>query len=226
MSELSSPPASRLRLVRWLDLRLVTGVLLVLLSVVLGAKVISAADKSEPVWALTRSLPAGAFLKGGDLEARPVRIEGGAERYLAADRPPTGFVLSRPVSAGELLPRSALAPPGDAKARRLVTVPVERFHFPAGLRAGEVVDVYSIPETRAGGGTGTPGPDGAVLDTAPRRVVAGVVVDGVDAALGPLGTSQAHAGVSLSVRPEEVADVVAAAHQGAIDLVRVPEGTP
>ena len=224
MSETPSPTASRLRLVRWFDMRLVTGVLLVLFSVILGAKVISDADDSEPVWALTRSLPAGASLKGGDLEARPVRIEGGAEHYLAAGRPPTGFVLSRPVGAGELLPRSALAPPDKADARRLVTVPVQRFHFPAGLRAGEVVDVYSIAET--GADANTPRRIAPAVDRPPQRVLAGAVVDGVDAEPSQFGPSASQVGVSLSVPPDAVAEVVAAAHRGAIDLVRVPQDSP
>ena len=148
-------------------------------------------------------------------------MEGGAGPYLAADRPPTGFVLNRPVGAGELLPRSALASHEKREARRLVTVPVERFHFPAGLRAGEVVDVYSVMD-----GSGDPAERAAppAQVAAPQQVVAGVVVDAVDAAGGQLGVSGAHVGVSLAVRPEEVADVVAASHSGAINLVRVPQG--
>jgi hypothetical protein len=223
MSDLVSPPAGRLRRIGWFDVRLIAGVLLILLSVAIGAKVMADAGRTEPVWALKRTLPAGATLQPDDLEARPVRIDGGAGPYLAADRPPTGFVLSRAVGTGELLPRSALAPPGERQERRLVTVPVERFHFPAGLRAGEVVDVYSFPSGAGPPGQATRAPQFAEVA---QRIVAGVVVDSVDSAAGQLGASGTHAGVSLSVRTEDVDEVVAAAHSGAIDLVRVPGGTP
>jgi hypothetical protein len=222
MSDPTSPPASRLRPVRWLDVRLIAGVVLIVLSVALGAKVAVDANRSEALWAVTRSLPAGATLQPSDVAAQAVRIKGGATRYLAADRPPTGFVLSKPVSAGELLPRSALASPEKREARRLVTVPVERFHYPAGLRAGEVVDVYSVGD----GASDSAAQAARTAEAAvPQQVVAGVVVDAVEAAAGQFGVSGAHVGVSLAVRPEEVADLVAASHSGAINLVRVPDGT-
>jgi len=220
MANVTSPPATRLGPVRWLDVRLIAGILFVVLSGVLGAKVLTDAGHTEPVWVVTRSLPAGAALKVDDIQARSVHIEGGAARYLAADRPPTGFVLGRPVGAGELLPRSALASPGKPVPRRLVTVPVERFHFPAGLRAGEVVDIYSTMSARDSPDERSSHPAGA-----PQRVVAAVVVDGVDAATGRLGSTGSHVGVSLSVPPDEVPAVVAAAHEGSIDLVRVPQSS-
>jgi hypothetical protein len=222
MSAQQSPPAARLRTVHWLDPRLITGVVLILLSVAIGAKVFADANRSEPVWAVTRSLPAGAALHRDDVVARQVRIEGGASHYVAAHQPPTGVELNRPVSAGELLPRSALASPRKREARRLVTVPVERFHFPAGLRAGEAVDVYSVVV----GSAADFGREASLPATMPRQVLAGAVVDAVDATVGQLGAAGSRVGVSLAVRPEEVADVVAAAHHGAIDLVRVPQDTP
>jgi hypothetical protein len=224
MSAQQSPLAARLHTVRWLDPRLIAGVVLILLSAALGAKVFADASRSEPVWAVTRSLPAGATLRSDDVEAKPVRIKGGASRYLAAYQPPAGFVLSRPVGAGELLPRSALASPRKRAVRRLVTVPVERFHFPAGLRAGEVVDVYSVVGGASGAHDSGRGASSPVA--VPRQVLDGVVVDAIDATAGQLGASGSRVGVSLAVRPEDVADVVAAGHDGAIDLVRVPQSTP
>src|SRR3712207_7134950 len=48
----SGPSPRRVRPPRWLDLRLVLGVLLVLGSVLLGARVVGAADATVPVWAV------------------------------------------------------------------------------------------------------------------------------------------------------------------------------
>ena len=47
---LPGPAPRRVRPPRWLDLRLVLGVLLVLASVLLGARIVSAADVTVPVW--------------------------------------------------------------------------------------------------------------------------------------------------------------------------------
>jgi len=68
------PTPRRIRPPRWLDLRLVLGVLLVLGSVLLGARVVAAADATVPVWAATGDLAAGTELTAGDLRAVDVRL--------------------------------------------------------------------------------------------------------------------------------------------------------
>jgi hypothetical protein len=206
-----SPPATRLAAPRWLDARLLIGVLLVLVAVVVGAKVVAEADDTQQVWAVTRDLAAGVTLEPGDVTARPVRLPGGAGRYLAATgQVPTGFVLTRPVGAGEVLPAAAVAAPGASPTQRLVTVPVEPFHFPSDLSRGERVDLYVTPKS---------GPSGAVA--APRLVLERVVVGGLQERPSTLGGA-AGVGVALSVPAADAADVVGAARSGAVDLVRVP----
>ncbi len=101
----ASPSAGRLATPSWLDARLVLGVLLVLVSVVVGARVLAAADQTQLVWAAARDLAPGTALEPGDLEAREVRLFATGQQYLAApDQFFVGYVLDRPVLAGELLP--------------------------------------------------------------------------------------------------------------------------
>jgi hypothetical protein len=56
MAELPKPTASRLTKPSWRDTRLVVGVVLVLLSMTVGAKAIAAADDTVPMYAATASL--------------------------------------------------------------------------------------------------------------------------------------------------------------------------
>src|SRR4051794_19594970 len=77
---LPAPPPRRVRPPRWLDLRLVLGVLLVLGSVLLGARVVSSADATVPVWAAAGDLAAGTVLSGNDLVAVDGRPRGAAGR--------------------------------------------------------------------------------------------------------------------------------------------------
>src|SRR4051812_29815423 len=63
------PVPRRVRPPRWLDLRLVLGVLLVLGSVLLGARVVTAADATVPVWSAAGNLAAGTVLSDDDLVA-------------------------------------------------------------------------------------------------------------------------------------------------------------
>jgi hypothetical protein len=152
-SETDVPRAVRSRRPGWRNPRLVLGVVLVAASVVLGARLLAAADDTVGVWALTRDLPAGAVVDEGDLERRQVRFpdERTADGYLAArDALPSGTTLNRPVSGGELLPRSAVA---EVAERDLVEVPISVVSddLPATVRQGSVVDVWVAPKVSAVG---------------------------------------------------------------------------
>lgn len=160
MTDLPSPAATRLRQPRWLDGRLIAGVLLILVSIVVGANVVRAADQSVQVWKTRRALPAGTTLADDDVLATRVRLFGADQaRYVDATRGqrPTGLVLARDVGAGELLPADALVAAADTVPTRLVTVPISRSHAVGGrLRRGDRVDVVAtfrisaqLSETRA-----------------------------------------------------------------------------
>lgn len=216
----ASPRARRLASPGWLDGRLVLGVLLVLVSVVVGARVLSAADRSTLVYAVTKDLAAGSEVLPADVESVRVRLFDNAESYLSASDPlPAGYVLRRAVGAGELLPREAVTAVGIEVDYRLVTVPVEPGHHPPDLGGGVQVDVWVTPERagQPGGAAATPAPD----LTAARLVLQGVTVHAVDRQGGALGGATTTP-VVLQVRPGDVVGLVSAMSLGRIDLVRVP----
>lgn len=99
----ASPTPRRLNRPRWLDARLVGGVVLVLTAVLLGAALVSSADRRQPVWSLSRDVAAGTVLTGADL--RPVRVQLGAaaSQYLSSDVAVAGRTVHRSLRAGELL---------------------------------------------------------------------------------------------------------------------------
>ena len=146
-----SPAARRLATPRWLDTRLVLGVLLVLLSVLVGARVLAGADRSQLVWATSRALAPGSVLAAGDLVAVRVRLFDTAGLYLDAEQPaPVGYVAARGLGAGELLPDDALRRPELDVDYRLVTVLVELGHVPPDLGDGQQVDVWLTPDREPG----------------------------------------------------------------------------
>jgi hypothetical protein len=211
VSDVPSPSAARLRPPRWLDARLLTGLLLVLGSVVVGAKIVAEADDAQAVWALKRDLAAGTTLTGDDLVARQVRIEAGHNPYLSATgQSPVGRQLTRDLKADELLPYSAVA--ARSSDNRLVTVPVEQHHLPPGLLHGHQVDVYATVKPRAANAVGKP-----------RLVVREALVQrDVGTESSRFASGSGRLGVVVSVPVGEVADLVEAIESGAIDLVRVP----
>ncbi|MBM7805759.1 hypothetical protein JOD57_001596 [Geodermatophilus bullaregiensis] len=165
--ETTGPVPRRVRAPRWLDLRLVLGVLLVLGSVLLGARVVTAADATVPVWSVAGDLAAGTVLGPEDLVAVDVRLGDTAGAYLSTGTDPAGRTLARAVRAGELLPRTALEEPEELVQ---VALPVQAGYVPPGLARGQVVDVYGVTDP-AGTTTG----EGVVLvvGAAPVQAVSG-----------------------------------------------------
>ncbi|MCW2818234.1 MAG: hypothetical protein JWR42_1021 [Marmoricola sp.] len=196
------PTATRARRPGWRNPRLLLGLVLVAGSVVLGARLLAAADDTVGVWAVARDLPAGATVGEADLERRQVRFPDSAtaDAYLSSSDPvPSGSTLNRPVSQGELLPRSTFA---RATGTDLVEVPVSvaEDDLPATVRQGSVVDVWVTPEVTTGTGgvratrvltdvtvVAVPRATDSLAPRATRQVIVGVPTDraaGLGEALG------------------------------------------
>jgi Flp pilus assembly protein CpaB len=122
-----------------LDVRLLLGVGLVLASVLLGAKLVSSARHTAPVVAARRDLAAGTVLSADDLTVLQARLPGtGRAAYASRPDDLVGRRLSRPVSAGELVPLAAL----DAvTTHTTVTVPLAAAAAPD-LRKGQRIEVW------------------------------------------------------------------------------------
>ncbi len=200
----ASPPAGRGSRPRWRDTRLVVGLLLVLLSVVVGARVVSSADASAPWVAVRTDLPAGHVLTAGDLTTFDARFgaDGGRQYFRDESRSAlVGRALVRPVTGGTLLPAAAVTA-GGAPASRVVPVLVQAGRLPA-LQPGDHVDVYALVKGAQ------PGADREVLVVAGVEFLGGEVLGSGDTA------AQLRVAVSDAVR------VVAASRSDRVDLVRV-----
>jgi len=205
-----TPTASRLPRARWLDARLLTGLMMVLLAVALGAKVFADADERVQVWSVTRDLGADSPLTGDDVAVAAVRLDEVAGRYVAATQDLDGMVLTRPLGRGELLPISAVGRAASLDQRRVV-IEVDRFGV-AGLSRGRVVDLYVVRSADADDST-----------SPPELVLAGVTVgEDVRSGGGAFGGSGSKAGVTLLVDRADVPDVIDAVANGSVYVVQVP----
>ena len=161
------PAALRGQRPAWRDPRLWIGIVLVAASVVVGARVLAAADDTVQVWAAARDLGAGQRVEADDLVAQRVRFAdadalGGY--FTVDDELPADLELTRSVAVGELLPRGAVGTPDETG---LVEVPVavEPELVPPSVGPGDVVDVYVVAPISADteGGQAQQPPDGPAL---------------------------------------------------------------
>jgi uncharacterized protein YcfJ len=145
-TDLPSPVPRRLARPRWLDPRLIGGIVLVLVSVLLGSVLVSSADHRHPVWSLARDVAAGTVLTGADL--RPVRVQLGsaASRYLAADVAVAGRTVHHALRAGELL---AVAEVTDPEPGVTVTIPMQPENAPQ-ISRGERITLWLSTKTCRG----------------------------------------------------------------------------
>ncbi len=209
--DLPAPAASRLRPPSWRDPRLLVGVLLVVGSVVLGARLVAAADQTDPYLVAAHALTPGDPVSEADVRVVRLTMEAADSTYLPADGDlPDGLVAVRAVAEGELLPRSGVGEAGDVDVQP-VGVPVEG-SLPAGLVKGASVDVWvAAPDPARAGGF-----------LPPERLVEAAEVAEVtetNTALGAGGGST----VQVLVGPEPLQEVLGAlANDAAVSLVLAP----
>jgi hypothetical protein len=215
MVELPAPLARRLRAPGWRDVRLLVGVLLVLVSIVVGAAVVAHSDSTEPMYAARHVLVPGQPLTGGDLRVVRVRLAGQSARYLPATRPPpAGAVVVRSVLSGELVPLSALGDGSSVSTRPVaVSIAADAAH---GLRPGALVDVWVAAKA-----------DQPQSYEPPERVAGAAQVLTVTSESGVLSGAGSQATVQVLVSDELVPQVLSAVDNGArIDLVPLPGSVP
>ena len=204
----TSPTPRRVRTPNWLDLRLTAGVFLVLVSMAVGALVITRAHTTRRVWAVSHDIAAGSTITAADIAPAKIRLTHGTQLYVPVSRLDTvvGQTVNRPMSAGELLPRAALA---DATPAITMTLPLTSDQAPEIVRGQKITVWVSTKTCQA------------------RVVVAGVTVQEVDAAGGgSFGTSSAE-NVVVRLGPDDAERVITALDiDGAVVRAGVVTGDP
>jgi hypothetical protein len=125
----------------------VLGVLLVAITALAGAKLLSSADDTTTIWAAKRDLPADSKLTADDLTTVRVRFTSSddANKYVGADADLKGLVAAHAIGAGEFVPREAAVPASDI-ARTELPLSVATGQLPSDTAVGDVVDVWVVPK--------------------------------------------------------------------------------
>lgn len=208
-----APTARRLQRPGWRDARLVVGVLLVLLSVLVGARLVASFDDTIPVYAAQRPLLPGQQVTPEDLVVVSVQLDEAVDDYVDGSQEiASGTYALRGVGEGELVPAAALGGAQQA-LDKTVTVPVDPA-VAATLSPGTVVDMWvSRRDPEAAGER--------YLD--PELLLERAVVARVPSAERGLGMGVGQAAVQVVVPATEVPAVIASVDQEArVTLVPAP----
>lgn len=128
--------------------RYLLGLILIITSFISAFLISSASDRTITVWASSADLAPGKIIEEKDITPVKVRLLSNAEQYLDASVEIVGTSVVRKIGAAELIPSFALSPQVDTSLQR-VPIQVERLMSPVGLGAGDLVDIYGIPNQMA-----------------------------------------------------------------------------
>jgi len=206
--------AKRIAVHPWRNPRLLLGVMLVLLSTVVGAKVFAARDDTVAYWSVRSSVKAGDVVDRDDLVSTRVRLGSHTrDAYLQVnDEFPAriaDLVWARDVNAGSLVEDSALVVEGTQPAGEL-PLNVASGAYPLDLRSGENVDVWVGP------GPGEPTEDKSALVLHAARVLS---TGGESSAVGGSLARTILVGVADGELLDRTLSAISAGH---VTLVRVP----
>lgn len=128
--------------------RYLLGLVLIITSFISAFLISSASDRTITVWASSSDLAPGKIIEEKDITPVKVRLLNNAEQYLDAKVEIVGTSVVRKIGAAELIPSYALSSQANTSLQR-VPIQVERLMSPSGLSAGDIVDIYGIPNQMA-----------------------------------------------------------------------------
>lgn len=147
----TDPGSARFRRAGWRDPRLLTGLLLILLSVAGVTAVVAATNRTEAYLAAAQDLEVGETVTEEDIVVVDVRLQEAEDHYVPADEGPTpGTVATQRIAAGELVPATALGS-ADRLDRKPIGIPVAH-PWPDDAVAGSRVDVWVAEQKPSGRG--------------------------------------------------------------------------
>ena len=204
------PTARRLVRPRWANARTILGLVLFIAALLVGRAVLEGAKTTVAVWAAAEDLRQDEPLEPTKLVRADVKLPADvAAAYAGAEEDLAGAVLTRPVVAGELIPRAWIASGAATVAGRSMTIPVSPEHAVGGmLRAGDRVEVF------------------ATFDSGDSRARTSVLVRGVEVidvveAGGLVVGEEAVVGLTVAVTPSEAARLAFAIRTAELDVALV-----
>lgn len=163
--------AKRLDVTPWRDPRLIAGVVLVLVSTVVGGWIVAAADHTESFWAVGNDVRAGEPVHRGDLVAVRAKVPSTTASGLLRTNQPLPQRLADLRWAADARAGTLITAAGLASRRSAVELPITvgAGAVPGDLRRGDRVDVWSVAERADERARGT-------TATGARRLLTGVRV--------------------------------------------------
>jgi hypothetical protein len=165
------------------------------------------ANQSVTIWAASSEIAPGDKIDSSNTRAVKALLPGAISKYLSANNPIEKGIASRRISTGELIPSSAISPTFNGESTRSVPLRIARNDLPNDLLAGQIVDIYYLPQQNLN--------SGKPLST--KLISEGVQVESIDQKSKDMG---GEIGIVLKIPEFEVFKLLAALNDSRIVVVR------
>ncbi len=129
--------------------RLAMGLALFIVALTAASLISKEASRTVLVWASTGDLAPGQIVMQSDITPVSVLLAQSAKNYLSSSAEIVGTTVLTKISAGDLIPGSAIGASGNFINQRLFPLTVALSDIPISLASGDVIDLYALNASNA-----------------------------------------------------------------------------
>jgi hypothetical protein len=129
--------------------RLAMGLALFIVALTAVSLISKEANRTVLVWASTGDLAPGQIVMQSDITPVSVLLAQSAKNYLSSSAEIVGTTVLTKISAGDLIPGSAIGASGNFINQRLFPLTVALSDIPISLARGDVIDLYALNASNA-----------------------------------------------------------------------------
>jgi hypothetical protein len=129
--------------------RLAMGLALFIVALTAASLISKEASRTVLVWASTGDLAPGQIVMQSDITPVSVLLAQSAKNYLSSSAEIVGTTVLTKISAGDLIPGSAIGASGNFINQRLFPLTVALSDIPISLARGDVIDLYALNASNA-----------------------------------------------------------------------------
>ena len=129
--------------------RLAMGLALFIVALTAASLISKEANRTVLVWASTGDLAPGQIVMQSDITPVSVLLAQSAKNYLSSSAEIVGTTVLTKISAGDLIPGSAIGAGSNFVNQRLFPLTVALSDIPISLARGDVIDLYALNASNA-----------------------------------------------------------------------------
>ncbi|MBM3719365.1 MAG: hypothetical protein FJW51_01895 [Actinobacteria bacterium] len=124
----------------------ITGIVLIVVSIMAAGLIARSTDKTSLYWVATGEIATGDRISDEQVALARLFLPGHSEYYLSATEDVIGMIAREAISQGEALNRGDLSENSDFRLWRLISLDISSADLPYSAVKGSLIDIYRLLE--------------------------------------------------------------------------------